>query len=335
MGDSRRIEWVDLMKGIAIIWLIVYHLYVFGWMRSPVPVFFFLSGLFFSEGKSFGSFVGKKARALLVPFAFFFVLGLAASVLKHLLQGEAYSLPPLWLFATLFPADAPDVNPLGVGAIWFLISLFEVYIIYYVLRLVSKNRWWLLTAGVLLVLVSAVMMQYYAMGSLFYLPYTFGYCLFFIVAHQYRDRILCGEMPVWVLLIAAAAYSVRFIDLSKLLNESKVWGGICQTILWLVSMSGLITLLLWLCKKISVTNPFSGSKAWRFLLFEGQNSLTILGTHLLVMSVNAVILGRFLPENVLYYVLQVLIIIVACNICILLFNRFVPFLVNHKSGKTQ
>ena len=71
MSKVNRIEWVDLLKGIAILWLIVYHMHVFEWMRSPVPVFFFLSGLFFSEGMSFSSFVGKKARALLVPLAFF------------------------------------------------------------------------------------------------------------------------------------------------------------------------------------------------------------------------------------------------------------------------
>lgn len=121
-----RIEWVDLLKGFAILWLIVYHMHVFDWMRSPVPVFFFLSGLFFSEGKSFGVFVIKKAKSLLIPLLFFFVLGVTASALKCLLQGETYSFPSLWLFVTLIPHDAEIANPLGVGAIWFFVSLFEI-----------------------------------------------------------------------------------------------------------------------------------------------------------------------------------------------------------------
>ena len=73
-NSDNRIVWVDLLKGISILWLIVYHMHVFDWMRSPVPVFFFLSGLFFSEGKSFSSFIGRKAKALLIPLLSFLSL---------------------------------------------------------------------------------------------------------------------------------------------------------------------------------------------------------------------------------------------------------------------
>lgn len=226
MSKVNRIEWVDLLKGIAILWLIVYHMHVFEWMRSPVPVFFFLSGLFFSEGMSFSSFVGKKAKALLVPLVFFFVLGIAASALKCLIQGESYAFPPLWLFATMIPADAEISNPLGVGAIWFLVSLFEIYIIYYALRRVSKNRWWLLSAAVLLFFVSCVALHYYAHGSLFYLFYTFGFCIYFIVAHLLRDKMLHGSIPVWLLSMAVVAYCIRFIEVPSAISDIEMGGGI-------------------------------------------------------------------------------------------------------------
>lgn len=147
MGKNDRIYWVDLLKGVAILWLIIYHFYAIGWLRSPVPVFFFLSGLFFSEGKSFGTFVCKKAKALIVPFLFFFALGVGGAVLSNYLTGEAYSFPQLWRFATLIPADAEKTNPLGVEAKWFLASLFEIYIIYYALRKVSTKGEWLLTVA--------------------------------------------------------------------------------------------------------------------------------------------------------------------------------------------
>ena len=225
MATEGRIEWVDLLKGIAILWLIVYHMHVFEWMRSPVPVFFFLSGLFFSESKSFGSFVKKKANALLVPLLFFFVLGVAASVLKSVLQGESYSFPQLWLFATLIPADSEVTNPMGVGAIWFLVSLFEIYIIYYGLRMVSKNRWWLLAAGIILYMVSFVASLNYAQGTLFYLFYTFGFCIFFIVAHLLRDRVLYGKIPMWLVFTAVVAYLVRSLNTGNVLSADNMGGG--------------------------------------------------------------------------------------------------------------
>jgi fucose 4-O-acetylase-like acetyltransferase len=226
MSKVSRIEWIDLLKGIAILWLILYHMHVFDWMRSPVPVFFFLSGLFFSEGKSFGSFIKKKANTLLVPLLFFFVLGVSATALKCVLQGEAYSFPSLWKFATLIPADAAVTNPLGVGAIWFLASLFEIYIIYYCLRMFSKKQWWLFVAGVLLYLTSCILMHYYAMGSLLYLFYSFGFCIFFIVAHQLRDKVICCKIPMWLISIAVAAYLVKFVDTGNVLFADDMGGGI-------------------------------------------------------------------------------------------------------------
>lgn len=224
MTRERRIEWVDLLKGIAILWLIVYHFYAIDWMRSPVPVFFFLSGLFFSEGKSFGSFVSKKAKALLVPLLFFFALGVLTSVIKNYLTGEDYSFPPLWLFATLIPSNAEVTNPLGVGAIWFLVSLFEIYVIYYVLRKVSINKWWLLAATILLYMVSCIALLRYAHGSLFYLFYTFGFCIYFIVAHLLRDKVLYCKIPAWLFLLAIVAYFVRFIEVPNWLAASEMGG---------------------------------------------------------------------------------------------------------------
>ena len=331
MEKNKRIEWVDLLKGISILWLIVYHMHVFDWMRSPVPVFFFLSGLFFSEGKSFGSFVGKKAKALLIPLLFFFVLGVAASALKCYLKGESYSFPPLWLFATMIPVDAEVTNPIGVGAIWFLVSLFEIYIIYYLLRMVSKNKMWLLAAGVMFYFVSCITMRYYAHGALFYLFYTFGFCIYFIVAHLIREKVLYGGVPVWLLIISAAAYCLKFLDISNVLNVNSMGGGIALRIKSLISISGLIVVLIWLCKYLVSTKILSASKVGRFMIFEGQNSLTILGVHMLVMGVASIILKRFMSIGTLYYALLFLIIVVVSNLCILLFNRYVPFLVNYRS----
>ena len=335
MAKESRIEWVDLLKGIAILWLVVYHMHVFDWMRSPVPVFFFLSGLFFSDGKSFGSFVVKKARALLIPLLFFFALGVAASALKCILLKKAYSFPPLWLFFTMIPIDAEYNHPIGVGAIWFLMSLFEIYIIYYLLRLISKNKMWLLLAGVLLYLVSYVMMRYYAHDSFFYLFYTFGFCLYFIVAHLLRDKVLYGKIPVWLLFVAVVAYFVRLIEVPNWLVANEMGGAFLTRIRGLISITGQIVILVWLCKKLSTIRVLTELKIHQFMLFEGRNSLTILGVHMLIMGVVALLLTRLIPAGCLYYTILFSIIVVISNICVVLFNRYVPFLVNHKTVKLK
>lgn len=333
MEKNGRIEWIDLLKGVAILWLIVYHFYAIGWLRSPVPVFFFLSGLFFSEGKSFRAFIHKKTKALIVPFLFFFALGVGGSVLKNFFTGEAYSFPQLWRFATLIPADAEKTNPLGVGAIWFLVSLFEIYIIYYAMRRVSKKSWWLISVAILLFLMSAVTMQFYGNGAIFYLFYTSGFVIYFVTANLLREKVLFRKTPAYVLVLAICAYYVRFIDLSAMLDTSQVGGGILIRIRGMMSMMGLIGVMVWIGKYLSCFPSVWKTKLFKFILFEGSNSLTILGTHMLVMVVAAILVKRFMTVGTTYHIVLFMIIVAASNICILLFNRYVPILVNHKSGK--
>ena len=100
-------------------------------------------------------------------------------------------------------------------------------------------------------------------------------------------------------------------------------------------MSGLIVMLVWLCKQLSSSRVLSRLKMNKFMLFEGRNSLTILGVHMLIMGVVAILLKRLLSAGGLYYTLLFIIIVVISNLCVLLFNRFVPFLVNHKTVKSK
>ena len=332
MAKIDRVEWVDLLKGIAILWLIVYHMHVFDWMHSPVPVFFFLSGLFFSEGKSFNQFFVRKVKALLIPLLFFFVLGEVASAIQCLLQGDTFRLPPLWLFATLIPADAEVPNTIGVGAIWFLVSLFEIYIIYYALRKVTKRVFCLLIVGFALFIISCLTMQYYAMGSLFYLLYTFGYVIFFICAHLIREKIISCEIPVWLVILSLLVYSLRFFNTPDILNNY-VAGVILSGTKWLLSESGLLIVLIWLCKKISYYVSDSKSLTYSFLMFEGRNSLTILGVHMLIMGAGSLFLKMLIPISSFYYFTLFFFIVSISNICVLLFNRYVPFLVNHQINR--
>lgn len=212
MRKTERIEWVDFLKGISILWLIVYHFYVFEWLRSPVPVFFLLIGLFYSEGAYFGSYVVKKAKALLVPFLFFFCLGVEASFAGSILSHETFNFPQVWNMATLIPVSGAMANPLGVGAIWFLVSLFEIYLFYYLVRLVSKNLWWALAVGLLVFVVSSILLQRYAMGSLFYLIYSGGFLLFFIVGHVFKETLLKGTFPWWFVALCLLGYATTFVN---------------------------------------------------------------------------------------------------------------------------
>ena len=81
---TKRIEYIDLAKGICIMLVVLLH--VFGDMSGTVikimnlfrmPLYFVLSGLFFKQYEGFYSFLKKKTNKLLIPFLFTFI-GLGA-----------------------------------------------------------------------------------------------------------------------------------------------------------------------------------------------------------------------------------------------------------------
>ena len=322
MAKVERIDWIDWLKGIAILWLMVYHFHAIDWLRSPVPVFFFLSGLFFSDKLPFGFFLTKKAKALLIPFLFFFTLWLIVSYAGMFVTGQKFVFPEPWKLGTLIPSNADVTNPLGAGAIWFLISLFEIYVIYYVIRLVSQKAWWIMLLNIVGYVIAILLLQRYANGSLFYLIYSFTFFAFFSIAHLYREKVIFDSMPKWLLIVSALGYSLTFICGGE-------GGYYLLRAKGLVSTFGLIFLLIWISKQVESSKLHDGSFLYRFLLFEGKNSLTILGVHMLAQSFVGVILKRFMTVEFGYFIVLFLVELAICNLCVLLFNRYVPFLVNH------
>lgn len=223
MFPKKRVDWIDALKGFAIIWLIIYHFHVFGWLKSPVGVFFFLSGLFFSEGNSFYLFLKKKINALLVPFVFFFFLGIIILFCGSLVLGEKFVFPPIWKLFTLLPISGELRNPIGVGAIWFLIALFDIYLLFYAIIRVSKNKWWVLGISFLCLLLSSFFLQKYHAGSVFFIFNALFFLPFFSVANLCKDFVLRGKFQWWLILLLVFGYITSFINLSSI--SGTIGGG--------------------------------------------------------------------------------------------------------------
>ncbi|MBQ3425431.1 MAG: acyltransferase family protein [Clostridia bacterium] len=88
MESSKRLNYVDMVKGIAVLWVVFYHLLAPCAFKSVLDhlcdaillSFFFYSGYFYRPGRrAFGENVKSRARALLVPFfkysLFFWAVG--------------------------------------------------------------------------------------------------------------------------------------------------------------------------------------------------------------------------------------------------------------------
>lgn len=135
--ESKRIEYIDLMKGICIVLIILLHCGVefqndilsAMFKDFRIPLYFCLSGLFFKEYCGFGDFCIRKINKLLIPYLFFVYVPYALTdlTLPYPHTGLSY------FFMFLEPFNYP---------LWFLRCLFFTYVLYYIYhKFVGKRNW--------------------------------------------------------------------------------------------------------------------------------------------------------------------------------------------------
>lgn len=141
-----RIQYIDLAKGLCITLVVLYHIYFHLHDIPPIikslslfrmPLYFFLSGLFFKEYEGFLGFLLRKINKLLIPFAFFYLV-------------TSFALPNIFY---LFGHTVENTESLGISGllafitqeqfsnspIWFLWGLFLVNIYFYIILVPVKK----------------------------------------------------------------------------------------------------------------------------------------------------------------------------------------------------
>lgn len=100
MGDdkNKRIDFVDLTKGVCIILVVMAHIggafekldYHSMIASFRMPLYFFISGIFFKSYEGLFGFFIRKINKLIIPFLFFYL-----SVLSeiHRMENRSRSLP--------------------------------------------------------------------------------------------------------------------------------------------------------------------------------------------------------------------------------------------------
>ena len=140
--EQQRYGFIDSAKGIGIILVVFAHViaaHKVGMRIEEVitsfhmPLFFVLSGLFFSRKGSFKQFLLNKTNRLIVPFVFFFafycIIAFGYYGYKGTLQENASSVLLGFFNERIY---------IG-GAIWFLMALWFVYLLFYATTLVKKE----------------------------------------------------------------------------------------------------------------------------------------------------------------------------------------------------
>ncbi|MCC8422692.1 acyltransferase family protein, partial [Photorhabdus thracensis] len=128
MHLNKRIDWVDSLKFLGMFYIYIGHLgqsagniypFVFSF---HVPLFFFISGLFFSStenNRKLMNSVYKSFKGILIPyFIFSFISVIIISIQNSASPHEVFEMVKLCLLGVR--------NNIPAGSLWFLPCLFLV-----------------------------------------------------------------------------------------------------------------------------------------------------------------------------------------------------------------
>ena len=279
-SKKPRLAYIDLMKGLCIMLIVMHHTDASFFdavmpgldnalQSFRVPMYYFLSGLFFKTYSGFGQFLRRKVNNLLIPFVFFHLLGYAV----------AFALYPL-----LHPGASFNwhglIDPLSqrswsyTVALWFLISLFEVNIIYYGLSCwLARWRWRVPVLIVISVVPLWLASRHIALPLM--LDTAFVGLPFFALGNAVnRTGALQPDVrDKWGFVVAPLVAVAVFLlagHIDILPQDLPTWPQ-----LYLVPMTAILALL-WLCKNIPGRVPVIG--------YWGRYSLIVLGTHDMLLT---------------------------------------------------
>ena len=317
---GKRIAHYDNARGILILFVVLGHILAaanpnwdiraynlaHGFLTAfHMPAFFLLSGMLFNgekwRKKGWAAFLIQKAKALLVPYVFFELLGI---LYKHFVLGTVSIPDGLLLLATL---------RCNIGADWFLPAMFVSNLLFYACcRYLPQGRTGKLLLAVLagLCLFSAwVLPRGLFLDTL--IRGLLGFA-FMAVGQLLREPLDAHNLPKttlsFALTVGFAALTLKFAK-----NDFYECRVTDPPLFLLCALAGT-SFVLGVSKMIR----------WRPLAWLGENSIVVMGTHQLALYT---VRGSTSP----LWVLSVFALILALEVpLILLLNRFCPFFVGKR-----
>lgn len=319
--NKPRINYLDFMKGLCIILIVGYHVTpdnIYGdanhmLMSFRVPMYYFLSGLFFKTYNGFCDFTRRKFNNIIVPLMFFYLMACCLAIICcELLHLDRLGLiGDKWQWEYLF--DPILLNDFHYSnALWFLISLFEVNIFYYIINkhlnnlfkyiavvLISLSGWYIGRCGIMLPLqldTAMVSLPYFILGNSIY---KLG-----ALKQSKNDR--------WGLLVLPLVLLILFFVAPEISIHDRILPN--YFMLYLVPFIAIISLF-WFCKnlpKIPVVN------------YIGRYSLIVLGTHSIILGPIRSIVFKLIGETYASYWVVLAVLIAAELIIIPIMIKFFP-----------
>lgn len=319
----KRLDFVDLLKGFGILFVVFGHMTVYGkaYIYSfHMPLFAFIAGFFFKE-IDFYNFLFKKVKRLLVPFFFYSLLfWIIYTIIIYFNYNEYFGEQIKRLFYILAGTGQNGIISLGLAnvVLWFIPYLFVtdllLWVIYTLLKKEKERAFCVIicmTIGIVLALKKISM------------PYSFDtVCLlspFFYAGTKFINFFKYHKITniyVWILLFGILhlfLYRLNYIlsDETSVDVASGITGNII--LFYLSALFGIAFYSL-ICIKLSRIP---------LLNYLGKNSIVIMIVHIPIIQLYIYYLKNvFILNNIL---IQFLITVTISCILVYIINNKLPW----------
>lgn len=317
--------WVDLVKGIGILIVVLFHIFLntsFSIYADSMQLalFFFISGFLFNN-QPIKQLLEKRFFSLIVPYLFFSFISflyyyLIESRFRNISLNILEGIKGICLgdYFTLVIFNAP---------LWFIPCLFTLTLLF---SLLDKIHY---TVSYITSLIFIFIYLIFDIPSLYFaLDKTLKYFCFFVIGNFIRKKEFHIDLNKWLsLLLVMIAFIIHVIILTYLKFD------FC----WFVSGFLGIFYICLLCVTIENVKGIQ-----KLLVPIGKNSLIILCIHGPIYRIIVYLLAGILNvdilvvrQNILYSIL-VLLITISITLCFSwVINNYFPFFIGKKYGRRK
>lgn len=267
--ENERIEFLDNIKGFAIILVILGHSYsninlLVTWLNSfHMPLFFVVSGFLIANKNSLEYKLNKKVKNIIIPYIIFsLIIGAFIGVLKYkndIEQLLIHMKDVLFLTVTLQ----------GYSVCWFLACLFISEIIFiFLLRNTNKFRTY--------IFISIYIVSIILPNNIFYPVSRILLATFYLYLGYVLNNINKIEKINLFYYFILVLIHMYLCDLNGSITVMTM--DLNSKILFVVS-SILGILLVWGLFKMYILNEM------KFLTYFGKNSIIIMVTHVIFIEI--------------------------------------------------
>ena len=231
----KRFDYIDIAKGIGILMVVWAHILLTGASHQFIyafhmPVFFLLSGMMFSRDKysSFGAFLGKRAKRLLIPYVIYSILTWGVWAISRFIRHDEVDSYWMPLLQTVI-AQGSGAYIVHNSALWFVPCLFLTEMMYFFIS--RLGNWWTLAACFVCAAYSFELGAVYAADYWFLLPWNADaalialpfYCVGNMIGSQLGHQRIIESAQQYI-----GWYLASFVGLTVVLFWSAMAFGECS-----------------------------------------------------------------------------------------------------------